>query len=221
MNKFIQIILSIPKTIIFNFKALPLRKAVKLPIFIAYDADTHIHGNLIIEGNVTPAMIRVGFLRPLACDSKEQTRLYVEKGGRLILKGEAHIGHGARIIVRKQGEMILGENFAISANTTIQCYKRIRFGRDIQFAWDCLVMDSDTHNIISEGGHICNKPKEIVFGDKIWIGCRTTILKGASIPSNCVIGACSFVSGGKEFEKDHVIAGSPAQSVKRIKTWEL
>ena len=40
-----------------------------------------------------------------------------------------------------------------------------------------------------------NKSREIVVGDKVWIGCRATILKGAIIPSNTVIGACSLISG--------------------------
>ena len=81
-------------------------------------------------------------------------------------------------------------------------------------------MDSDNHKIFDENGNIINKPREIVFGDKVWIGCRTTILKGSVIPSNCVIGACSLVSG-KKFENDSIIVGNPAKSIKKISKWEL
>lgn len=40
------------------------------------------------------------------------------------------------------------------------------------------------------------------------------------MPSNCVIGATSFVSGSK-FESNSLIVGSPAKSVKPIAGWEL
>jgi len=68
-------------------------------------------------------------------------------------------------------------------------YRKIVFGRDIQFSWDCLTMDSDTHSIFDENGDLMNKPREIVVGDKVWI------VKGAIIPSNTVIGAYSLISG--------------------------
>lgn len=218
--KILNILLSLPKTVLFNISHLPFKQAIKLPIFISYDTDISVKGKISIEANVHTAMIRMGFLCALSCDTKEQTRLCVQKGGSLLFKGEAHLGHGTRLIVRPDAEMILGDNFAVSSNSTIQCYKKITFGRDIQFAWDCLVMDSDTHSIFDESGNIMNESRAISFGDKVWIGCRCTILKGVNIPSNTVIGACSFVTGNK-FEHSTIIAGSPAKSIKCIDSWKL
>ena len=219
-NQFFKIILSLPKTIWFNLRHLPLSQAIKFPVFVSYDTDITVRGSIFIESNVHPAMIRYGFHRILACNTKDQTRLCVQKGGSLTFKGEAHLGHGTRIIVRPNAEIVCGDNFAISSNSTIQCYKKITFGRDIQFAWDCLVMDSDTHSIYGVDGNVCNESREIILGDKIWIGCRSTILKGTKIPSNCVIGACSFVCGDK-FEDNTIRVGSPAKSKRKISKWVL
>ncbi len=216
----LRILLSLPKTVWFNIRHLPFNQAIKLPVFISYDTDVSVKGKVSIEGKVHTAMIRMGFLCALACDTNEQTRLCIQKGGRLCFQGEAHLGHGTRLIVRPKAEMILGDNFAISSNSTIQCYKKITFGRDIQFAWECLVMDSDTHSIYDTDGKVCNEAREISFGNKIWIGCRTTILKGSIIPSNTVIGACSFVHGDK-FKSNTIIVGTPAESRKSIRGWEL
>ena len=165
-------------------------------------------------------MIRVGFHKVPVCEPHDTTVLHIAKGGMLVFKGTAHIGHGSKIHVACGGCLELGDNFAISASSQLNCYKRIVFGRDIQFSWDCLVMDSDTHDIIGKDGVKINEAREIVFGNKIWIGCRTTILKGSCVPDNCVIGAGSIVSG-KHFLPHTIIVGAPAKSIKEIKCWNL
>lgn len=45
-------------------------------------------------------------------------------------------------------------------------YKHIKFDKDMQFFWDCLVMDSDTHIIMDEQGNCINPNKEIVLMTK-------------------------------------------------------
>lgn len=163
-------------------------------------------------------MIRIGFHNCDECNSNNKTLLKVL--GQLVFDGEAHIGCGSKIIVNKGAQLELGDNFAISSSSTISCYKHIKFGKDIQFSWDCLVMDSDTHNIYNEEGLISNPAREIRFGDKVWICNGCMILKGTEIPSNSVIGAHSVVSG-KHFEENSIIAGSPAKTIKKIKSWSL
>ena len=152
-------------------------------------------------------------------DPKAKTVITIANGGVLVFKGEAHIGRGSKIYCAPNSKLILGERFAISALTQIACYKSIVFGDDVQFSWDCLVMDSDTHRIYYENKKI-NEDQKIVFGNKIWIGCRCTILKGSNIPDGCVIGAMSCVTGNK-FENNTIIAGVPAKSIKKIISWEI
>lgn len=158
-------------------------------------------------------MIRIGFHECNECNPTDKTVLRID--GKLVLEGEAHIGNGSKIIVYKGGLLELGNNFAISASSVISCRKHIKFGKNIQFSWDCLVMDSDTHSIFDEQGNRMNPDKEIVFDDQVWIGNGCMILKGTHIPDNCVIGARSVVAG-KKFEDHSIIVGNPARSVKRI-----
>ena len=160
-------------------------------------------------------MIRVGFHECEECNPNDKTLIKIMANGVLTFRGSAHIGKGSKITVKKNASMILGENFAISASSAITCYKHIVFGKDIQFGWDCFVVDSDSHSILNEEGERTNPSKEIIFGDKIWIGSKTTILKGSVIPSNCVIGACSLVSGS-DFAPNSLIVGTPAKSRKTI-----
>lgn len=215
-----EIILSIPRVIYFNFRHLPLKTALKLPVWVHYKASVRCNGQVVILGKINVAMIRIGFHTVPAKDENDKTSVRVERRGRLVFKGTAHVGRGSKLFVAKGGNLILGNNFAISASSAILCYKRIVFGKDIQFSWDCLVMDSDTHYIYDSSGDRVNYDNEIIFGDKVWIGCGSLVLKGTTVPSNCVIGANSLVSGSR-FESNSVIIGNPAKSVKRIGGWEI
>ncbi len=214
-------ILSILKSLWFNFKYLPLKQALKLPVVLTYNTRIVCNGKVVLESkNITFAMIRIGFHKVPVCNDNDITSIIVEEEGRLYFKGSAHIGNGSKIYVADSAILSLGDNFAISASSALNCYYKIIFGRDIQFSWNCLVMDSDTHKIFDKEGRIVNPDKPITFGDKVWIGCNCMILKGSNIPSNSVIGANSVVSGG-ELQLNTVIVGSPARSIKEIGGWEL
>lgn len=156
-------------------------------------------------------MIRVGF-HAVPVVPERTTAMFIR--GRLIFKGTAHIGRGSRIIVKEGALLELGDNFAISSSSYINCFKHISTGRDIQLAWGDLLMDSDTHVIYGENGEIINEDREIILGDKIWVGCDCKILKGANVPNNCVVGANSVITSN-QLEPNSLIIGSPAKSVKK------
>lgn len=212
--KILKLLFGFPKTIYLNFKLLPLFDAVKLPICVTYNTKIRVMGGqAIVKGKISPFMIRIGFHECSECNSTDTTLLQIR--GKLVFDGEAHIGRGSKIIVHKDAILELGDNFAISSSSTISCYKHIKFGKDIQFSWDCLVMDSDMHAIIDENGKRMNQDKEIIFEDRVWIGNGCMILKGTHVPNNCVIGARSVIVGCK-FDDHTIIVGNPAKSIKKI-----
>jgi hypothetical protein len=106
-----------------------MKQAKKLPIWIHYGTNIEIHGGkIILPLNVSIAMIRIGFHRVEVCEPKAKTILNVS-GGILCFLGTAHIGHGSKIHVSMGGRLTLGDNFAISASSSLNCYKSIRFGK--------------------------------------------------------------------------------------------
>ena len=110
------------------------------------------------------AAIRIGFHEVPIMEPKSKT--VVNGYGSIIFKGTAHIGKGTKIHVQDGATLTLGDNFSISASSQINCYKSISFGRDIQFSWDCLVMDSDTHNIYDERG------KRVMMTEKLFLAIK-------------------------------------------------
>lgn len=114
----------------------------------------------------------------------------------------------------------MGENFTITAETSIVCHKKIKFGNNVLISWENLFMDTDFHKIKNkEKNNIINEPKEIYIGNNVWIGCRNIILKGSEISNNCVIGSDSLIN--KKFNRDNVlIAGNPGKILKENIIWE-
>lgn len=59
-------------------------------------------------------------------------------------------------------------------------------------------MYNDFHKIY-KNDKVINENKRVIIGNDVWIGCRSTILKGSEIASNSVIAAASIVT--KKFNK--------------------
>jgi len=219
MKKHLKFLLRLNfKTIYFNLKYLPFRQAVKLPILISNKVYLRVmSGKLIIDSPIRTGLIQFGYGNVGIFDKKKSRSIW-EVSGTVIFKGKCNIGHGSKISVGSSGKLILGENFVITAETSIVAFTEIRFGNNCLLSWDILVMDTDFHKLKDEFGNIINKPRPIIIGDRIWIGCRCLILKGSIIPNNCVIGADSIVS--RELENENCLyVGSPCKMVKENISW--
>lgn len=220
MRKILKLLAKINmKTIYFNIKYLPFNQAIKLPILISrrvYLRKTS--GAIIILHPIKPGLIKIGYGDIGIFDDKHSRSIW-EVSGKVIFKGKANIGHGSKISVGNNGILQLGNNFAISAESSIVAFSKVEFGDNCLLSWDVLVMDTDFHLIKDEKGNIINQPQPIIFGNNVWVGCRNLILKGTKIPDNCVIAANSLVS--KELTvKNSLYAGNPIKLLKENIRWE-
>lgn len=98
--------------------------------------------------------------------------------------------------------------------------RTIDIGSDCMFAWSIEVRPTDSHPIFDgDTGERINHAKDIYVGDKVWVGGKSFLMKGASIPAGCVVGMGSLVT--KAFEEERcVIAGNPARVVRSNVTWD-
>ena len=196
---------SLLKSLIFNFRILPFKDAVKLPVLLF--RNTHIgsvKGRIEIAAPIKHGMIKIGRCNICGME-KSPTTLSVD--GVLRFNGKATIGSGSVIWVNKTGELIIGKNFRITGRTSIYCRKKITFGDNNLISWDNLFMDSDQHDILDENGNILNPDKEINIGSSVWFGCRCTVLKGCSIADNSVIASGSILTHSFS-EPNSIIGGS-------------
>ncbi|WP_338875447.1 acyltransferase [Spirosoma sp. SC4-14] len=216
-GKLIRDVRHLPNTIRFNFHYFPLRTAIQLPVMVSANVRLlELKGNVVLNGPIRHRQIRLGFGRVGIFDSKNSKSIW-EVSGTVQFEGTADIGHGSKICVK--GNLRIGNNFTITAESQIVCFHEIEFGDDCLLSWEILVMDTDFHKVYNGNGRQINKDRKVTIGNKNWIGCRALILKGASTPDNCVIAANSTVSRQLTVS-DTVLAGSPAEIIKTGIVWE-
>ena len=218
LYKIISMILGLPKSIFLNFKYLNIKDAIRLPIIVTHKVSLRkVSGSLKIDEPIKMGMIKLGFNNVGIFDRYKQRSIW-SVSGNIIFRGCASLGHGTKISVGANGELVIGKNLTITAESAIVCEKSIEIGDDCLISWDNLIMDTDFHDIIDKNGKIINEPKQIIIGDKVWIGCRNTILKGANIKSSTVVGANSLIS--REINDDNcIVAGNPIKVIKEDISW--
>lgn len=109
--------------------------------------------------------------------------------GTVRFDGPCEIGAGSSVVVKSRGTLSFGARFHNSGRMDINCNESISFGPDCLVGWDTLLMDSDLHPISGSPNTL-----PIRVGSKVWLGCRSLVLKGAAIPDGCIVGAQCVVS---------------------------
>lgn len=192
-----------------------------MPIFICWRSELYkMKGKIIIDAPISTGMVKFG-THGLGTQDLLYSRTMWEVGGTLVVKGKASIGRGSKISIGKDATLTLGEEFIITGNSEIICQKEISFGKCCLLSWDILMMDTDFHYILNADNIIINAPKAISIGNHVWIGCRSTILKGVSIADNNIISATSTITSNV-MESNCIIGGhgKSVQIIKRNVEWK-
>ena len=101
-------------------------------------------------------------------------------------------------------KIVVGKNSNIQDNSTVHT----------DFGIPCIIGENVTigHNVVL---HSCN------ISDNVIIGMGSTILNGAKIAKNCLVGANSLVTHKLEYEEGMLILGNPAKIVRMLTDEEI
>lgn len=211
--------ISIWKTLRVNFSYFTPAKALRFPILVARSVVLKsVKGKVILDGEPTFARIRIGFGDMGHIDGKRERSIW-QNNGTIHFRGRAYLGMATRVSCQQNACIEFGNQFNITGRTTLLAAKKIVFGDNCLISWDVLIMDTDFHPIYNRVGDRINPDKAIVVGDKVWIGCNVTLLKGANIASGSIIGANSKVSGVLK-TGNAIYAGEPLTLKREQISWE-
>ncbi len=93
----------------------------------------------------------------------------------------------------------------------------IKIGKECMFAEGIDLWATDSHPIYDENHNLINPSKPIVIGNHVWIGAKSSILKGVEIKEGAVIGMSSMVT--KNVAAFTLNVGNPLRCVKDNVNW--
>lgn len=130
------------------------------------------------------------------------------------------------IYVENNAVLKIGHNTGISSSC-IWVKQKILIGNDVKIGADCILMDTDAHNLDykirkdkrkNEKGQsidvLTAKAIPIIIEDDVLIGTRCIILKGVTIGARSIIGSGSVVT--KSIPSDCIAAGNPCRVIRFI-----
>lgn len=218
IKKIVCGLLDMPKTLYVNFKCLPVKQAVRLPILVDYRTVLGpLHKNITIAFPCPLFGIRLGIGGTESRDWGRKPYFSLGEQGRMIFHGRCTMAGGISLIVDR-GTLEIGNGFFCNRNCSISCNSRIVIGDDNMWGWNIEVFDSDNHYLTHSKRLENRSSAPIAIGDHVWIAAFSHILKGAEIPGGSVVAYGSIVSG--KFSQERVLlGGSPCRVLAEDTCW--
>lgn len=152
-------------------------------------------------------------------------------GCKFIFKGnhnKVHIGNHVRLrnvvfwFEDDNNKITIDDGTTMEGNTQLAACEstNIFIGKDCMFANNVNLRTTDSHPILDSYGSRINPAADIKISNHVWIGTYCLVLKGSSIPENCIIGACSLVTSAKTKYTNSIYCGNPVKLVRQGVNWE-
>lgn len=200
-------------SIYFNFKYLPFKQAVKLPILLYKPHFIALKGKIIIDSpNIKTGMIRLGFH---SASIYPNNGIALElKGDKIIFKGACAIGNDSYISTGAKSTIEFGDDFRNTAGLKLVSYRGIKFGQKCRIGWGCLIMDTNFHPLYDMVKKKYKKASgNIEIGDYNWFGTQCKIMHSVTTPERCIFGMGTTVTRNCEMKSYCVMGGSPVKVI--------
>ena len=200
-----DLILSMPITIVFNFYYLPFKQAIKLPILLYRPTLWGLTGKIVIKcDNVRFGIIHLGRWNSVMLQKKG---FWLKNSGTIIFRGNVDLGAGTSIMVANNAILDIGNRVGCAVGLNIDCRYKITINGPTRFGWDVIIMDSAMHLT------------KYIIGKNNWITTKCIIQAGTKTPDYCIAATGSLLNKDYSNEESYcLMAGSPAK-VKKTGIW--
>lgn len=207
-----QIILYIFHILYFNFKYLPFKQALKIPILLYKPNFLGLSGKIIIEGPITTGMITMGLNRVPFYPNEG---IKFDNSDTIIFKGPYNIGNGSAISVGENAILTFGSNFKATCSFRCISHNYVKFSSNCLIGWDTIFMDTDWHTLKYPNGKNTKGYGKIEIGSDVWFanGCR--IYKNTYIPNKTTISANTVLSEKLEIPENCIISNQNEIIIRR------
>ena len=192
LRKLFRQLLSLPKTVYFNFKVLELKYAIKLPFYIDKDIRFGKLYKDIVKLNFEPKRFSIKFGEQVVDGIPENTKGYVSmsKDSCIEFDGYAEFAYGISFYTKENAYIKIGSDFYCNKNCVIAARKSIKIGNNVLMGWNISIIDSDGGNhLVYENDVLKENKKDIILGNHVWICSCSHIMKGVTIPNDTIVPA--------------------------------
>ncbi len=198
------------KSIYVNIRLFPIRIAIKLPVIVGWNV--HIKGlrkgAIVLQPPIKTKMCSLGRGNGSGeGGAHKHSYLNIGEKGVLHIANKFYITSDFHLLIYSR--LYVGENFFANHGFRVICRKNIQIGTNCMFGWDVSILDNDGHDIFINDAKK-DTVKSVIIGDNVWIGSKSTILKGTSVGCDSVVGFGALVSGN--YPPESIIANQKAQA---------
>lgn len=170
-------------------------------IHIAKTANVNINGTICIN-------------LPWEGSNRYKASFIISDNATLNVNGYFRFYSGCYVSICPNARLELKSGF-INRNGNIRCFNKISIGNNCKISEECIISDSDNHKLINSKNQMS---LPIIIEDNVWIGLRSTILKGVTIGKGVIVAAGGVVT--KDIPQDSLVGGVPAKLIKENIGWE-
>ena len=205
------------QTFYVNLKCLPLRQALKFPVFMyGWSKLYSLYGSMECVGKCRIGMVKFNKSEVDApCYSSGNAELNL--WGKIVFRGNVEVCSGTKIMVRERGLLDIGDGARIMHQCNIASFKSVKIGSNSWISHRSQIFDSNFHYVAdSLKKSVSPMSKEISIGDDCWICNSVTISFGSVLPNRSIVASHSLVN--KDFGSEcggTVFGGIPAKIVSR------
>lgn len=210
------------KTLYYNYKIFPFDIAKKMPLQIGWNVDMKnaCKGSILLEAGVEPYkhMIKIGITPyPMWSNKGKHTMIRLSPSSKIVFGKKILLETGSSLIASYSGIIHLGSDFRMNQDAFIYASKLVEIGEHCRIGWGTQIYDTNFHFTYDMTHFSISSPmKKVIIGNNVWIGNRSTVNKGAFIPSFSIVASNSLFN--KDFShiqsKGNLFAGQPCKLLK-------
>lgn len=146
----------------------------------------------------------------------------LERGVHIVVTKGASLTIGEAVLVERycqlivSGTLTIGHGSFVGTGSIIAASERVDIGKDALIAACSMIRDND-HRIDQSGvpyGQQGLVSSPVSIGDNVWIGTKSTVLRGVTIGDDAIVGANAVVSS--DVQAATLVGGVPAKLIKRL-----
>lgn len=203
-------------TLWFNFRFLPFKQAIHLPILV-WGRPKIINLNpdfeIIFEcEEIKRGLVKMNRTGEYPSHSGGHTE-FILCGKRIVFKGRAFIGCGTRIISYLNSTIMIGNHAVISQKDTIISCEKLVLGDFVTMGSKVQIMDSSMHFVyLADERKVQKLSSPVIIGHNTWLANGVSVYKGTILPPYSTVAGGSMVNRDYSKEPEGTcFVGSPAK----------